>query len=361
MDALWRQLLDLLVTHWVPQARVTLVCDDTLMKKSGRQIEGTGMYRDAVHSSHAHVVTARGLNIVVLALRVVASWGWEPLALPIVVGLHRKGGPTLVELAAAMLTQVATWLPEREFCLVADGAYAPLVGRPVPRTIVVSRMQRNVALFEPPSPRTGRRGRPRKKGPRLPAPHGHAATVPAWTRAPVACRGRAIVRDLWARPVLWCGAYPDRLVLCVIVRDPDGAEPDDFFVATDVTADAARVASAYADRWAIEDSFRNCKQFLDAEDPQTWVGDGPARGRAGLLALGSRLALVPRHRARARPVADSALVRAQADPVIRRRGRVAPHCDLDADDFRGLPGRRTPSRKCRHPPRRARRGRLMAR
>ncbi len=287
MDTLGRQLLGLLVAHWVPPGRVTLVRDDTLMKKSGRRIEGAGMYRDAVHSTRAHVVTARGLNIVVLALRVVAPWGGEPLALPILVRLHRKGGPPLIELAAAMVEQVTAWLPARDFCLVADGAYAPLIGRALPRTIVVSRMQRNAALFEPPPPRTGRRGRPRRKGARLPTPPQLAAAVSAWTRAPVACRGHILERDSWARPVLWYGVCPDRLVLCVIVRDPDGHEPDDFFVTTDGTATPARVAAAYADRWAVEDCFRNSKQFLGAEAPQAWVGDGPARAVAPACWLSS--------------------------------------------------------------------------
>jgi hypothetical protein len=87
-----------------------------------------------VHSTSKLTVTALGLNIVVVGLRVIAPWGGEPLALPILVRLHRKGGPTLVELAAAMMQQVAAWLPDRSFCLVADGAYASLIGRDPPAT-----------------------------------------------------------------------------------------------------------------------------------------------------------------------------------------------------------------------------------
>ena len=60
-----------------------------------------------------------------------------------------------------------------------------------------------------------------------------------------------------------------------IVRDPQGLEPDNYFVTTDTTAQPVQVVSAYADRWAIEDTFRNTKQFLGAEDPQSWVGAGP--------------------------------------------------------------------------------------
>jgi len=40
---------------------------------------------------------------------------------------------------------------------------------------------------------------------------------------------------------------------------------------------------AYANRWAIEETHRNCKQFLGAEDPQCWRRRGPER--AGALSL----------------------------------------------------------------------------
>ena len=42
------------------------------------------------------------------------------------------------------------------------------------------------------------------------------------------------------------------LVRLVIVRDPDGREPDDYFFTTDLHATGDQVASRYAARWAIE-------------------------------------------------------------------------------------------------------------
>ncbi len=69
-----------------------------------------------------------------------------------------------------MIAELAGWLPERLFIPCGDDAYATLVGAGLPRTEVVSRMRRDAALFEPAPPRTGRRGRPAKKGARLPTP-----------------------------------------------------------------------------------------------------------------------------------------------------------------------------------------------
>lgn len=197
--------------------------------------------------------------------------------------MHRKGGPTLLELAADLLRQVAAWLPDRDFCLVVDGAYASLVGADLPRTTIVTRVRRDAALYAlPPPRRPGQRGRPRTKGPRLPTPVQFAARARRWQRTDVPMRGWLVDCKLWSQTVLWYEAARSRPLQLVIVRDPTGVEPDDFFLTTDTAATPAQVASAYADRWAIEVTNRDVKQVLGTEDPQSWVGEGPAR----VVALG---------------------------------------------------------------------------
>jgi hypothetical protein len=93
-------------------------------------------------------------------------------------------------------------------------------------------------------------------------------------------RGRLEKRLLLSRPVLWYNVCPDRQVLLVIVRDPRGKQHDDFFFTTDIDDTPQTVTSRYAGRWSIEDTFRNVKQFLGGEDPQTWKGKGPERAAA---------------------------------------------------------------------------------
>jgi hypothetical protein len=39
----------------------------------------------------------------------------------------------------------------------------------------------------------------------------------------------------------------------------------------------AEVVSIYADRWAIEVTYRDVKQLGHGEEPQTWKGQGPER------------------------------------------------------------------------------------
>lgn len=298
MTGLWRVLTLTAVAAFSPDGVIRLDLDDTLFHKTGRRIEGAGSFRDAIRSTRRRVVYAHGLNLVVLTLRVNPPWGGEPLGLPINMRLFRKGGPTHIELAEQMLVQVAGWLPDRSFNLGCDGAYATLAGTALPRTHVTSRMRRDAAIYSPPPPRTGRRGRPRKKGARLLTPEQIAAqTKVGWTPVSVDVRGKTVQRLLLSRRVLWYSVCPDRLVQLVIVRDPDGRERDDFFFTTDLDAVPEEVAGFYAGRWSIEDTFRNTKQFLGGEDPQTWKHHGPERAAALSLWLSAAVWLwyIPTH------------------------------------------------------------------
>ena len=98
-------------------------------------------------------------------------------------------------------------------------------------------------------------------------------------------RGSTQTRQVYSRDVLWYGVCRTALVRLVIVRDPNGIEPDDFFFSTDLTATGAAIASRYAGRWSIEVTFRDTKQDLGGQDPQSWRRQGPER--AACLHCGS--------------------------------------------------------------------------
>src|SRR6266446_2766632 len=220
MAALWRVLAVHAIQRFYPDTVVVLDCDDTVYKKTGRKVNGAGVFRDAVRSTRSKVVYAWGLNLVIITLRVTPPWGGCPLGLPINVRVHRKGGPSTVALAAQMIAEIAGWLPGRDLHLHADGAYATLVGADLPRTVVTSRLRRDAALYAPAPPRTGKRGRPRTKGARLPTPPELAAAATDWVEADIDERGTIVARRLWHRDVLWYKVSPRRLIRLVIVRDP---------------------------------------------------------------------------------------------------------------------------------------------
>jgi hypothetical protein len=99
MSALWRLLAVRVVeTLCEADASVELDLDDTVVHKSGRRIDGAGVFRDAVRSTHRRVVYALGLNLVVATVRVTPPWGGMPLGLPVHARVRRKhGGPTTRE------------------------------------------------------------------------------------------------------------------------------------------------------------------------------------------------------------------------------------------------------------------------
>ena len=279
LEEFWDLTADLLIRRFAPEGRIDLLLDDTLFHRRGRKIEGAGIFRDAVRSSANSVVYDRGLNLLVLALRVKAPWGGEPLALPLAVHLHRKGGTTLPDLGAQAVQRLAHRFPDREIHLIADGAYAPLAGRGLPRTEVTSRIRRDAALYDFPSPhRPGQPGRPRKKGDRLPSLTAWAARARnGWEKAVVDRRGRLEERLLLSREVLWYHVCKTRPIRVVVSRDPKGREKDDFLFTTDLAMPAGAIVSHYHGRWPIEDTLRSSKQSLGGEEPQTWRGAGPER------------------------------------------------------------------------------------
>jgi hypothetical protein len=285
MDALWKLLTVLLVKTFTAQGLIKLDLDDTLFHRCGRKVCGAGWWRDAVRSTRTHTVYAWGLNIVVLTLRVYPPWGGEPLGLPILMRLHRKGGDSLIDLAQAMLRQLAGWLPERAFRLHADGFYATLAGRGLVRIHLISRMRRDAVLYEPlpvTDRQKGQRGRPRTRGRRLSTPEQMAGHIRSWRSVRTVERGKVRKRLTYTRPVLWYRVSKTP-VLLVISRDPEGKERDDFFFTTDRSLTGEQVIGAFAGRWSIEDTFKNTKQFVGGQEPQTWKGQGPER--AAMLSL----------------------------------------------------------------------------
>lgn len=281
MSELWRLLALPLVQRFYPTGRVVLDLDDTTFHKTGRRIQDAAWWRDAVRSTGQKVVHCFGLNLVVLTLRVNPPWGGEPLGLPILLRLHRKNGPTLLELAKEMVTELSGWFPERDFLLCADGFYAPLAGLDLPRTHLISRLRRDAAIYKPvPKNRRHKLGRPRKKGSRLPTPQELAVRNRCWEKVSVDFRGKIEKRLVATWDVLWYGTCGQQLIRLVICRDPQGKQHDDFFFTTDVSVQPVEIIANYSGRWCIEDTFKNVKQHLGGQDPQSWKHQGPERTAA---------------------------------------------------------------------------------
>jgi len=321
ISQLWRLLTILLVRIFYPSGVIPTDLDDTLFHHTGRKLNGAGWWRDAVRSTAKTFVHAWGLNLVILTLRIYPPWGGQPLGLPINIRVHRKDGPTLIDLAQEMLIEVTAWLPQRHFISCCDGFYASLAGRDILNTHIISRMRRDANIYAlPPKRKRKRRGRPRKRGSRLLCPQQMAKWVKNWQQVETIERGKVRKRLVYARKVIWY-KVSEKPVLLVISRDPEGKEKDDFFFTTDLSLSAAEVIGGFAGRWSIEDTIKNTKQFLGGQEPQTWKDKGPERAAAVSLWLYSviwlwylqqkktqkLMVLLPWYPAKARPSFQDAL------------------------------------------------------
>jgi hypothetical protein len=274
----------LVITRLIPFGSITLLVDDTLTHKRGKNVWGMGWFRDAVASTRKRVATASGHNWVVLAVAVRVPFTSIPiLALPILARLHLpgKGQPSCATLAKEMLAEVLAWFPDRDFILVGDGAYACkelLSDLPV-RVEFVGRMRGDAAVYDPKPPKAtkGKPGRKATKGPRLPKPREAAQKADRkrtslgawlWQKVSVCVYGKERELQTVSYEAVWPRVLGLRRIQIVVVRDPLGQMDDVYLFTTNLKASVSWVIVQFAWRWSIEVLFRASKQVLEVEAPQ---------------------------------------------------------------------------------------------
>ena len=310
LDALG-QVVFRLALRWIPAEQPLLVLiDDTLARKTGKGIALATMHHDPLLSTARKPFCSFGHVWVVLALWVpLPMGGTRGFALPLLFRLYvgaKRGGtrdapgrprrgtrqqaaeqahaahprPTKLALARELLALVAGWADGRTVYAVVDSAYAarPLLKERPANVHVLSRLRPDAALWARPGRRRpGQRGRPRRKGHRLPTPQAMAATRRRWDPLPVTLYGRKVTPLVFGCTALWYGALRDQPIRTVVVRDPSGRRRDEAFFCTDLTVDHAFLLEGYARRWTIEVAFHDQKQFLGFADPQNQTATAVAR------------------------------------------------------------------------------------
>ena len=310
LDALG-QVVFRLALAWLPADEpLVVLIDDTLARKTGKGISLATMHHDPLLSTARKPFCSFGHVWVVLALWVpLPMGGTRGFALPLLFRLYvgaKRGGtkdapgrprrgtrqqaaerahaahprPTKLALARELLALVAGWADGRPVYAVVDSAYAarPLLeGRPA-NVHVLSRLRPDAALWARPGRRRpGQRGRPRKRGHRLPTPQAMAAARRRWDPLPLTLYGRQVTPLVFGCTALWYGALRDQPVRIVVVRDPSGRRRDEAFFCTDLAVDRAFIVEGYARRWTIEVAFHDQKQLLGFEDPQNQTPEAVAR------------------------------------------------------------------------------------
>lgn len=279
LDAFGLAVFRLIEPYLDEDQPVLLSLDDTLARKFGLKIFGAGMHHDPLQSSRGHKVMRWGLNFVVLCVIVrFPRWPDRPFSLPVLVRLYlnqkqaarwRRKHRTRPEFAVELLEILCRHRPGRRFHVVADSAYggATVLGNLPKNCDLTSRLGQEARLYDAPPNPTGRRGRPRVRGEKLPTPgemlEGRAGRkeLDIYGR-----RQKFRIADQVARRF----QVPDRPLRIVAVEALSGGRGREAFYSTDVNASAIAVLTGYSWRWSVEVTIRDSKQQLGFEEPQGW-------------------------------------------------------------------------------------------
>jgi hypothetical protein len=302
-----RMLLGLLVAHLVPPgAPIVLGADDTVERRSGRQITAKGCYRDAVRSTKKHVIRCFGLKWVVMMLLVPVPWARRVWALPFLTALCRpveqakpRRHKTSVDWVRQMMRQVRRWLPGRPLVLVVDGGFAAVslaLACVKSQVTMVSRLRWDAALYHRPvlqSP--GKRGPKPLKGKRQRNLQAWAArTDTAWETVEVDWYGGRR-KKLWvfSHTALWhTRGLPPVDIRFVLVGDPEGKLRMEAFFCTDLQATPVQILEWVVMRWSVEVTFEEGRALLGLETQRQWSDQSIARTTPVLLGLFSLVTLL---------------------------------------------------------------------
>jgi DDE superfamily endonuclease len=295
-----RLLLGVLMPLLVPPG-ATIVCgaDDTLERRSGRQIKAKGCYRDAVRSSKNHVIRCFGLKWVAMMLLVPVPWSRRVWALPFLTTLcrpaekhSRRRHKTSIDWVRQMMKQVRRWLPGRRLVLVVDGGFAAValaLACVKNRVGMISRLRWDAALYHPPGPQPpGKRGPKPTKGKRQRRLQGWAERSDTpWETVEVVWYGGQL-KKLWvfSRTALWyTPRQPPVAIRYVLVADPEGKRRMEAFFCTDLEATPVEILQWVVMRWSVEVTFAEGRAHLGLETQRQWTDQAIARTTPVLLAL----------------------------------------------------------------------------
>jgi hypothetical protein len=204
---------------------------------------------------------------------------------------------TLLERSLQMLKVLRRWLPAHKLGVVGDNAYAALdfldnaghLG-----VTVIARLRLDAALYDPAPPYSGR-GRPRKKGNRLPnlaQVLTHPDTV--WTSVTLAWYdGQSRLMKIDSGCAVWYHTgKPPIPIRWVLIRDPEGKYDPVALLCTDPQQSPLNIATWFVQRWQVEVTFEETRRHLRIETQRQWSDQAIARTTPLLFGLFSWVILV---------------------------------------------------------------------
>jgi hypothetical protein len=188
-------------------------------------------------------------------------------------------------------------LPGRELVVVGDNACAALDFLDGARQVAVTIMARlrlDAALYAP-APVYSGRGRPRKKGKRLPT----LATIlnnPATSWQPLRLawyNGQQHLMDIASGSAVWFhNGKPPVPIRWVLIRDPQGKYDPVALLCTDPQQCPLNIATWLVQRWQLQVTFEEARRHLGVETQRQWSDKAIARTTPLLVGLFAWVTLV---------------------------------------------------------------------
>lgn len=314
--ALSRTLSSLILALIPDGESVFLVGDDTVDGHRGARVYGKGCHRDAVRSSHTHLVHRWGHKWVVLSVLVHFSWSRRAWALPCMVALYHptelsealgRRHKTPPDLMRGMLAQMIYWFPTRNFIFSGDQGFGTqelshFAHQHSSHLTLISRLPPDATLYAPlESARRARTGRPRVHGESLPSPKARVrlASQQEYKKQKVHWYGggERTVRSIsdtghWYRS----GGHRRKIepipIRWLFMEDLTGSHRDEYFFSTDPKMDSKTIIEGYVGRWNIETMFQEMRPYLGLETTRGWCENTVLRVAPCLFGLYSLIVLL---------------------------------------------------------------------
>lgn len=262
---------------------IELVLDDTLNDHVGKKIFGAGFQHDGDAPKTGKpigygvcfviigvVVRLPGISDRVFCLPYAARLWWPQKAKIKPRGeKHRSKS----ELGAELIRLTRSWLDHSiTLRVIVDGGYSnKQLLRDRPQGVhITGKVRMDAALYAvAPQDPTGKRGRPRQKGDRLPCPRSTLAKEKdGWEWIWITLYGQETIVEAYHFEAIWYKVAGNEPLSVVMVRDPGGKYPDTVFFDTDIAAADSETIGRFSHRWSIEITNRETKSLLGSADPQ---------------------------------------------------------------------------------------------
>jgi hypothetical protein len=303
-----RILLGLLIALIPSGCPLFFVLDETIERRRGKNIKAKGCYRDAVRSTHSHVVKCFGLKWLSMCLIVQLPWCKRPWALPFLTFLQyskaydkerEQNHRTTLDYAKTGVRLIKKWVKTASWTLLGDGGFAcvELVNTCLLNGgHLISRLRLDACLYENPTdPKPGKKGRKPKKGKRIASfKTMREDETLVWTEVEVNWYGgkKKTLRYVTGVNLMYKPKQDLPQIRWVLVKDPEERLLTIPLFSSDITLEPKAIIEAFVNRFSIEVVFEESRALLGMETQRQWSDQAIIRSTPLIFALFSIVCLV---------------------------------------------------------------------